>query len=191
MRHFTLTAGLSLLLTAGGLLAQEARIDFESTGNDFKGWAATLQGDGDKPQYRVASKWDVPFAFSLDSDNPHEGGVSLKWEFSQDVAGQAILRPPPLNCEGKDVIIRFFVRTKDITEEGIFSFDEMSNNGQRGKGHWSAAKIPASDSWTEVKWHGTLDPATASVRISLIFKNVHAGACVWVDDISVENAPAP
>jgi len=168
------------------LICAEERIDFEGVSDDLPGWSAMITEAGSPVQYRPAVKWDVPFTISLDSEKPHDGSTALKLAFSAEVQGNVSLRPPTIMVTGTAATISFFVRCEGLAEEPLFSFEETSADGQKVKSHWGAAKIPLSEEWMELKWSGPLQPATASVRISIICKSPHAGARMWIDDIVVE-----
>lgn len=165
--------------------AETVTVDFESLPAELPGWTATMKKDGGQSEYRVASKWDTPFTIALDSDKPHGGSSSLRWDFSAESPGMISLMPPPLPVAGSDLTIRFFVRTDGVDGEGMFSFTEAAEDGKRLKSHWNAAKIPLSSDWAEVVWQGKIDAATPMVRMSFVFKSMPAGAKVWIDDLSV------
>lgn len=178
-----------LQLTAFGGVAWADDIDFESGDSEWKGWSATLPDESGKQLYKPLAKWTTPVVASYDNDKPHGGSASLKLEFTADVPGMFSFRSPNLPVDSRDVSIHFFIRTKNMSD-GLFSFDEMpGTGGQRVKSHWSAAKIPASEDWTEVSWQGQLDPSTGSLRLAFVFKSAPAGGCVWLDDLSIKSAP--
>lgn len=179
-----------VLLCANLGLAQEASVDFEAVPPQLPGWSATITGAGSPSEYRPAAKWDVPFTISLDGEKPHDGASALKWAFSADVPGMASLMPPAMTVSGPAARIRLFVRCEGLSEEPFLSFEETSAEGQRVKPHWMAVKIPLGEDWTEVTWSGPLQPATGSLRLSIICKSPAAGASVWIDDIRVEPAEA-
>lgn len=171
--------------------AEESSADFENVPAELPGWSATISGEGAPAQYRPAAKWDVPFSISLDGDKPRGGSVSLKTAFSEDVPGMVSLRPPDLAVSGPAARIQMFVRSEGLLNEPFLSFEESSADGrERIKSHWMAVKIPAIAEWTEVTWSGTLQPATASLRISLVLKSPSAGAQIWMDDLVVESIQA-
>ena len=169
--------------------SEEEIQDFERLTPQLTGWSAVLQDKGGEPQYRVASKWDEPFSFSLCSERPHSGSNCLKWEFTGEVLGAASVGMMPIPVAGPVIEIRFFVRSEGLNGAGMLTFEEFDASGQRVAGHWAAAKIPTGEDWQEVIWSGKIAPAAATVRLRWIFSSVPAGAKIWFDDLSVKTLP--
>ncbi|MFZ4682563.1 MAG: hypothetical protein ACOYMS_08680 [Terrimicrobiaceae bacterium] len=185
-RLCALWVAAGILLFSDLAFSEADSVDFETLTPELTGWSGTISDRGTPGQYRPAAKWDAPIAFALDSVKPHSGATCLKWEFSQDVPGLATLRTPSLPVAGPNGSVSFFVRSQGITEEGILSFDELSADGQKVKGHWMVARIVNSEDWQEVKWSGPLDASTASIRLAFTYKTIPAGAQVWLDDLTVK-----
>lgn len=168
-------------------VAEENVIDFESLSPQLPGWSATAMSENNQPEYRVASKWDAPFSFSLDGENPHSGSVSLKLEASADVPGRVTFGPTAIPASGPEVEFSFFVRCDGLSEEGMVSLTEYDSGGARLATHWAAMKIPISSDWTEVTWSGKVQPGTSALRVGFLYKWLPAGAKVWIDDIAVKS----
>lgn len=183
-----------IALAAAAILMHSARSedqveDFESLTSELKGWSATAPDENGQAQYRVASKWDTPFSFSISSEKPHSGSNCLKWEFTEEVPGVASAGPLPIPATGPAIEIRFFVRSEGLNSPGLLAFDESDASGKRLNGHWAVAKIPLGEDWQEVVWGGRIEPSAAAVRIRLVFKSVPAGAKIWFDDLKVKTLP--
>jgi hypothetical protein len=184
----TATLSLSCTLVLAVSIAQaEEVIDLEDASPNLPGWAAYGPGPGNQREYRAAAKWDVPFTVTLDNEVFHSGSASLKCETSQDAAEMSPV-PPTIPASGA-VTIRFFIRTSGVdSQEGTFVVSQIDSSGKSGKG-LSSEKIPPSDNaWVEVTWTGELNPETAGVRLLFTYKDLPAGARVWLDDISVKSA---
>lgn len=166
--------------------AAEINVDFESVSPDLPGWNAVAPNANNQPEYRLASKWDAPFRFSLDEDKPHSGSRSLKCDFAGEVPGTFNFGPEVLAAAGA-VEVRFFVRTEGFIEEGTVTFGEYEGS-KRIPSSWTGTKIPLSEDWQEVIWSGQLKPETNGLRMRIVFKSVPAGAKIWIDDITVKAA---
>lgn len=174
-----------LLVLPAGLRAAEWGIDFETQSPDLAGWSGTTVDAERHAEYRTAPKWDVPMVIRLVEDRPHLGAKCLQWNFTQSMAGMASMRPPFTPVSDREVLVRFYMRTKGFSGEGIFSVDEMKTEKERVKTNWNAAKLPLADDWVKVEWKGVLDPATQFLRIAFTYTDAPAGASFWLDDLTV------
>jgi hypothetical protein len=180
--------GVILMLSVGSAWAEGSSIDFETSGETLPGWSATVNGGGNQGgEYRLANKWDKPMNFALDGEKPHGGSLSFRCEVTEDIAGVLNFASPPLEASGP-VQIRFFVRSVGVNSEGSISLDEVDPSGRRLRGKWAGAKIPLSEEWTEVVWTETLGENATGLRVRFAFKDVPAGAKIWVDDVQVTPA---
>ena len=127
---------------SGSIVAAEFSLDFEALTPDLPGWSAVVTDESNKSEYRSADKWDVPLVFSLEVDRPHAGSKCLKGEISGKIGGMASLRPSMIPVSDREVLVRFYVRSRGFLEARMLSVDEMKTEKDRVKIHWNVAPLP-------------------------------------------------
>lgn len=189
LRTFGLGLIAMMVVATPRLLAEEIppQIDFEGMDVELPDFGAVLQPLGGEAEFRPAARWSDPFQFTVSQDQPHEGKESLLWEFSEDSGGMANLRFPiiALPAGTSKAQIRFFVRTENIESSGILAVGQMDEQGAHLKTLYDVAQIPSSSQWAQVEWEGELEPGTAGLRVTVVYKDAPASAKIWLDDLSV------
>ena len=167
-----------------GAQAQDESFDFENIAPNLPGWRGLGSVDSEQKSWGL-SQPGFPFIGSLDGMQPHAGGNCLKVEFTQDVTNVGImLMNAPVS--GGSLEVSFFIRSEGIGADGLLSLYQYDSGGQRTQLHWGISKVQESSTWSEVTCKINLLPDTASIRFSVSYPSVPAGAKIWIDDITLK-----
>lgn len=190
----TAIASSAFAQTAPGLLA---KYNFENIPAYVPDWGA-----GHGSTYKPATGWKTPFKVSLDSANPHAGDHALRFELLESSEKEKLVHSPaikiPPAAEGavgeRKLVVRLFVRSSGITGKGVgirvLERDEKNASIRLLGNKTSLIPVPDSADWVELEAEGALHSRTRSVTFMVVAYQAEVPATVWIDDVSVELAPA-
>jgi hypothetical protein len=189
-----LAAAPAAAQTAPGLLA---KYNFENIPAWVPDWGA-----GHGSTYKPATGWKTPFKVGLDAANPHAGENALRLDLVESSEKEKIVHGPAIKIapapagdpSDRKVVVRLFVRSSGVTGKGagirVLERDEKGASLRLLGGKSSLVPVPDSADWVELSAEGTLHSRTASITFMLVAYQTEVPATVWIDDISLELAPA-
>lgn len=174
-----------------------AKYNFENIPVFIPDWGA-----GHGSTYKPATGWKTPFKVSLDSANPHAGDNALRFELLESSEKEKLVHSPAIKiappAEGavgeRKLVVRLFVRSSGITGKGVgirvLERDEKNASIRLLGNKTSLIPVPDSADWVELEAEGSLHSRTRSVTFMVVAYQAEVPATVWIDDVSVELAPA-
>jgi hypothetical protein len=197
LRLFALLAGLAAPLAAQTGPELLAKYNFESLPVYVPDWGA-----GHGSTYKPATGWKTPFRVSLDSANPHAGDNALRFELLESSEKEKIVHGPAIKIAApadgavgeRRLLVRLFVRSSGITGKGagirLLERDEKNASIRLLGNKTSLIPVPDSADWVELEAEGALHSRTRSVTFMVVAYQSETPATVWIDDVSIELAPA-
>lgn len=161
---------------------------FEADYQDAKPYdtKARLSGQTAAPWYDDSSWAPVTVAYSKDTTGPHSGGACQKVVVGEVAAGDAEARVQFVQAlklaQGKKYRAKVWMRSDRPTE-----IDLALRQTQWPFRYYGVNKVKVGPEWAEAQVTGTVsDPGDTFVMLK-----VSKPVTFWVDDASLEEAPAP